>query len=118
MSGSYCSADGCATDEDCAPSQVCLCDGLGSGACKRNVCAGAGCRVDADCGSGLYCSWSRPNACSIFDLLMCHTPDDECADSSDCVQVDGGSRQVCFYHQDIRRWRCDQQAAAADCYPL
>jgi hypothetical protein len=71
---------GCATDADCGPDAVCLCNAPASptgGACRP-----ASCKVDKDCPSGL-CANVRP-ICGA-DGFSCVTSHDECLSDADCA---------------------------------
>ena len=108
LSVPYCTADQCATDSDCPGTSICSC----GGGCTRNSCLSAECRVDADCGAGLYCSPSL--VLCTFRVYTCHTPNDTCADDSDCSPGFG----TCNYDSGAGHWRCYVIPPAADCASL
>ena len=85
---------------------ICVCV-AGTGACIRNFCQQAACRTDADCGAGGYCSLS-PNYPSLSDsTYVCHTPDDECIDDSDCNgRQPGCPPPHCGFDGFVMHWRC------------
>jgi hypothetical protein len=114
LSWDYCAADGCATDSDCGPMHICVCV-AGTGACNRNYCQQAGCRTDADCGTGLYCSPSYNYPVQCQSAYMCHTPDDQCIDDSDCNSGQSGfPLPYCAYDGTVMHWRCTSMQVA-DC---
>jgi hypothetical protein len=109
---SQCAVDACATDSDCGPMNICVCV-AGTGACNRNYCLEGNCRTDADCGTGLYCSPSRNYPALCRSAYMCHTPDDECIDDSDCNGGQSGvSLPYCAFDGTVMHWRCTSKLAA------
>jgi hypothetical protein len=103
-----CSYDECFADTDCADGGVCACRDEASG--NANVCVPGNCHVDADCGDGGYCSPS-PGGCWPYAGTVgyyCHTPQDTCANDSDCRF----SQLFCIFDTTVaQRWVC----APLDC---
>lgn len=90
----FCSYDTCFLDTDCMAGEPCSCR---EGA-RGNTCGtGSNCVVDADCGPGGFCSPSGIN-------YACHTPEDECTNDEDCVDV--GSAASCEYNSALKHWTC------------
>jgi len=69
---------GCLTDPDCGEgSTVCICDGITPGRCSY------GCDTDAEC-KGAWCAPIPSGVCGPI-VFSCTTPEDECINSSDCM---------------------------------
>jgi hypothetical protein len=100
---SYCNADVCNVDSECADGGVCLCgsDSTPTTATTQNVCLAAGnCRVDSDCTRVPYCSPSSVGCGATF-AYYCHTPSDECGNDTDCRDD-----QFCQYSPSAAKWTC------------
>jgi hypothetical protein len=84
---------GCATDADCAETEVCFCEGSSPGRCVS-----AGCTLDADCGEGSFCSTVEgppQAACSYFITgVECQREEDQCA-GNECNCVLKNGRREC-----------------------
>jgi hypothetical protein len=113
---SYCTFDACATDTNCVATDSTLASGLGtlgicwcSGNCGRNACIFGNCRTDADCKNGKYCSLSLTQCNPTY---QCHTPDDECADNTDC-----DSDMACGYDRGTKHWGCSAKYTPDCPYP-
>lgn len=104
--GTSCSYDDCFADSDCAPDELCLCNG---GLQENHVCIQANCHTDSDCEAGRWCSPSA-GACPNFYAesnkgaagFFCHGATDDCQTDEDCV--DGW----CVFDRDDQRWECTQ----------
>lgn len=102
----YCSYDRCFADADCA-------NGMGGGVCgcegaafdDSNVCLGGNCQVDADCGPQGFCSptFGGCGNYSGVEAYYCHTPDDECIDDADCMDMPEG---YCAFAPERGLWAC------------
>lgn len=89
---------GCATSDDCAAGEACLCSAEGSGfSNNHNACVPADCETDADC-NGYECGVSSGH-CSQY-LLRCHTAEDECHGNAQCPP----DRHWCAFTGS--RWEC------------
>jgi hypothetical protein len=100
---SFCNADVCHVDSDCADGGVCLCgsDSTAITAATSNVCLAAGnCRVDSDCPKVPYCSPSSVGCGTTFSYY-CHTPNDDCGSDADCL-----ADQFCQYSPNAAKWTC------------
>lgn len=75
---SFVCISGCATDDDCEDSDICVCQGDRPG----GVCTPSNCHTDADCREGFMCATFQtgcgPNG------FACQTPHDECRSDDDC----------------------------------
>lgn len=94
-----CSYDECFSDSDCGGRVPCECRASVSSA-DPNVClTGSNCRVDSDCGPGGYCS---PSIEGLSTAYYCHTPDDTCANDSDCPM----NQPTCALDTISGHWGC------------
>jgi hypothetical protein len=98
-----CTYDDCLADSDCG-NGVCYCLFIDSSHFSwRNVCLTRGnCTVDSDCGSGGYCSLSDSGWAPAQSF--CHTPQDECVNESDCMDVP--NTDSCAYDAGKGLWTC------------
>ena len=64
------------------------------------------CRVDADCGANGFCSPGQSHEwCGT--LYACHTPNDECANDSDCA-----ADTHCDFSTAVKHWLCGNLCGA------
>ena len=107
----FCDYDTCFEDDDCAPTEVCLCDGSSSFTGGGNTCIPAGCRTDSDCGA-FTCSPTL-GSCghyTNFQAYRCHTAADTCASDADCTAV--GPRGYCAFDDVAGHWACSARECA------
>jgi hypothetical protein len=71
---------GCVSDDECADTELCLCDSLRGGACVP-----ASCRSDADCEAGYHCALE--DSCCGNGHFSCQKAEDECLSRDDCDGV-------------------------------
>src|SRR5262245_44515928 len=89
----------CASDDECGPGSVCVCDHVVQNATRMEltmgVCTPATCRTDSDCGSGSFCIsplnvpersgvGSAGRAAPVIGSFHCQTSDDECFGPATC----------------------------------
>jgi hypothetical protein len=79
---------GCATDQDCGPSAICLCNDPASP--TGGSCVSGSCGTDRDCQPGYNCASEPMNLISRSDYggYSCQTPADTCEARADCKAPD------------------------------
>jgi hypothetical protein len=93
---------GCAIDQDCGPSALCVCGDAQSP--TGGVCRPSSCATDADCQPGYLCATYTSMCGNIFDAearnraFSCQTPHDECFVDEDCADAGGGA--LCTWFGD------------------
>jgi hypothetical protein len=84
---------GCATDSDCAPVEVCFCQGSSPGRCMP-----ADCKVDADCGEGSLCATVEGPSLAVCSYYVanvaCQKEADQCV-GNECNCVLKNGRREC-----------------------
>ncbi len=107
---------GCASDDDCAPGNICACAGV----LNASQCVPSGCTDSTECGDGLcgFDSWA--DGCDEREARMgCLSATSECRLDGDCQAVNGdecgndpfGSHDVCLVSDGD--WRCGRRTCPA-----
>jgi hypothetical protein len=94
-------ANGCVTDSDCGPAQLCLCGVEQSptgGVCKPSTC-----QTDGDCDAGLLCASYKKVCSNSAAGFACQSRNDTCSSDLSC-----GPRMRCAW----------SSAAGRQCEPL
>lgn len=101
MIGAFCRCEyACATDNDCATGESCVCAAQLRGHFQHSACVAADCSSGDQCESG-QCDLSLFfNGCKQEAVFACRTGADECASDGDCA---GGT---CAYDEDAGAWTC------------
>ncbi len=92
MDSSCSCMNGCVTDVECGPGQVCLCEGA------NGRCVPADCRSDADCDNGAKCFASPRHAylgTADVGIFACQTVEDTCSTDEDCVRDERRNSWLC-----------------------
>jgi hypothetical protein len=106
-----CAADQCLTDGDCPSGHVCGCSTqFGGNALHTNRCVASTCNVDGDCGANGVCSPATTGYCGSLAGYYCHTTDDECHTSTDCVDK---TKPTCDYQMTLGYWACQAVSVCA-----
>jgi hypothetical protein len=81
---------GCLSDNDCAPSQLCLCGA------PLGTCVPATCRADSDCEEGAAClSYRFPCSPGSIAGFSCTSDADSCHSFVDCIVPEGAAFVTC-----------------------
>jgi len=100
----------CSSDDDCAPTQACLCVSgaipTGSGAVMQYYqrfpsCVPAECRTDEDCEGELRCGVSA-DCCGYVEGLFCQR---------EAVECEAGHDGWCRFDDDLCDWRVEEACA-------